>query len=69
MPVLLKTPPWSIAACDEAMQYGPTAQPKTTRMQFLRDELADMVEAGHWLVLPYSAVQDMLLTYEFHHWA
>ena len=29
----------------------------TTRSAFLRDELADMVEAGHWLVLPYSAVR------------
>ena len=40
------------------MQYGvPQLSQKTTRSAFLRDELADMVEAGHWLVLPYSAVR------------
>ena len=56
MPVILKTPPWTIAARDEAMQYGAHSSARDHK-DFLRDELADMVEAGHWLVLPYSAVR------------
>ena len=56
MPVVLKTPPWSIAARDEAMQYGAHSSAEDHK-EFLRNELADMVEAGHWLVLPYSSVR------------
>ena len=55
MPVVLKTPPWTIAARDEAMQYGAHSSAEVYK-EFLRDKLADMVEAGHWLVLPYSSI-------------
>ena len=56
MPVILKTPLWSIAVRDEAMQYGAHSSAEDHK-EFLRNELADMVEAGHWLVLPYSSVR------------
>ena len=56
MPVVLKTPPWSIAARDEAMQYGAHSSAEDHK-EFLRDEIADMAEAGHWLVLPYSTIR------------
>ena len=56
MPVVLNTPRWTIAARDEAMQYGSHSSAKDHK-DFLHDELADMVEAGHWVVLPYSAVR------------
>ena len=56
MPVVLKTPPWTIEGRYEAMQYGAHSLAYDHK-EFLRDELADMVEAGHWLVLPYSTVR------------
>ena len=56
MPVVLKTPPWTIAARDEDMQYGAHSSADDHK-EFLHDKLADMVEAGHWLVLPYSSVR------------
>ena len=56
MPVVLKTPPWSIAARDEAMQYGAHSSAEDHK-EFLHNKLADIVEARHWLVLPYSTVQ------------
>ena len=56
MPVVLKTPPWTIAPHNEAMQYRARSSANDHK-EFLRDELADMVKAGHWLVLPYSSVQ------------
>jgi hypothetical protein len=57
MPVVLKTPPWSLEQRDAAVQYGSHSSAEAHR-DFLRDELADMVEAGHWVVLPYSAVRN-----------
>ena len=56
MLVVLKTSLYSIEASDEAIQYGAHSSAEDHK-QFLRDELADMVEAGHWLVLPYSSVR------------
>ena len=56
MPVVLKTPLWTIAACNEAMQYGAHSAANDHK-EFLRDKLSDMVKAGHWLVLPYSSVR------------
>ena len=56
MPVALKTLLWSIAARDKAMQYGTHSSAEDYK-EFLRIELTDMVEAGHWLVLPYSSVR------------
>ena len=55
MPVVLKTPPWTIEARDEAMQYGAHSS-ANGHIDFIHDKLVDMVEAGHWLVLPYSTV-------------
>ena len=55
MPVILKTPLWTIAARDEAVQYRAHSSANDHK-EFLHDKLADMVEAGHWLVLPYSTV-------------
>ena len=38
------------------MQYGAHSSANDHK-DFLRDKLADMVEAGHWLDLPYSTVR------------
>ena len=35
---------------------GPTAQLKTTRTFYVTSSQGDMIEAGHWLVLPYLDV-------------
>ena len=56
MPVVLKTALWTIAAHNEAMKCRAHSSANDHK-EFLRDELADMVKAGHWLVLPYSTVQ------------
>ena len=56
LPVVLKTQPWTIAARDEAKEYGAHSSANEHK-DFLHDELADMVEAGHWFVLPYSTVR------------
>ena len=55
MPVALKTPPWTIAARNEALQCKAHSSANDHK-EFLHDKLADIVEAGHWLVLPYSSV-------------
>ena len=46
MPVVLKTPPWTIEARDEAMQYGAHSS-ANDHNDFIRDKLADMVETGN----------------------
>jgi hypothetical protein len=50
--------PWSLAQLDAAILRGPH---KSTQdhIDFLREEFFDMVKAGQWLVLPYSAVRNL----------
>ena len=55
--MILKTPPWTMAARIEAIQYRAHSLANAHK-DFLHDKLTDMVEAGHWLVLPYSTVQN-----------
>ena len=42
MPVVLKPPPWTIAPCNEAMQYG-THSSASDHNTYLRDEDMEMV--------------------------
>jgi len=57
MPVLLKTPTWTVAACNTALPNGAHSSANDHK-NFLHYKLAGMVEtAGYWLGLPYSAVQ------------
>jgi hypothetical protein len=56
MSVLLKTTLSTIAACNKAMQYRAHGSARDHK-EFLCNKLADMVEAGHWLVLSYSTVR------------
>lgn len=55
-PVHMSTPPWTTSRNDAAVQRGPHKSAITYR-DFLRDELADMVERATWLVLPYHLVR------------
>ena len=53
VPILQHTPPWTRARLDAAITRG--SHPSTlTHSKFLREEMADMVEQKHWVVLPYS---------------
>ena len=50
------TAEWSLTQRDTALHRGP--HPSTCGSEsFVRDEFADMVAAGHWLVLPYELVK------------
>jgi hypothetical protein len=54
----LSDDPWTLAQLDAAAARGPhkgTAE----HIEFMRDEFQDMVNAGQWLVLPYSAVREL----------
>ena len=57
-PVLMKTEEWSLERRDAAVRRGchPSANEHKT---FLRGEMAEMVERGQWMVLPYSAVRKL----------
>ena len=54
--MVLNTLQWSIAGHNEAIQYRAHSSAGDCK-EFLHNELADMVKAGHWFVLPYSIVQ------------
>jgi hypothetical protein len=57
-PVLFTTKPWTSAQRDAAIARGPHKSAHEY-VDFLRDELADMVERATWVVLPYSHVRDL----------
>ena len=56
VPVLQRSPPWTQEQKHAAMQRGshPSANSHT---DFLRDEMADMVQQRFWIVLPYDLLQ------------
>ena len=56
MPVVLKTPLWSIPACGKAIQYKAHSSAEDHE-DLPCNKLADMVKAGHWVLLSYSSVQ------------
>jgi hypothetical protein len=57
-PSLQTTKPWTLEKLDAAIRRGPH---KSTAMHsnFLRDEFADMMEAGQWVVVPYRCVRHL----------
>jgi hypothetical protein len=55
VPVLQSTPPWSLAQRDAAILRG-SHQSTREHQQFLRDEMADMIEQQYWIVIPYKDV-------------
>jgi hypothetical protein len=55
VPVLQRTPLWSQSKTHSAMTRG--SHPSThARLQFLREEMADMVEQHFWVVIPYKYI-------------
>ena len=57
-PVLQATKPWSRDDISTALARG-SHQSALGHLEFLRDEMADMVEQGYWTVLPYSSVLNL----------
>ena len=57
-PVVLSSKPWTTSQKDEAVARGPH-QSSNEYVDFLRDELADMVERATWMVLPYSRLRQL----------
>ncbi len=57
-PVVLHSPPWTKDCIDAAVVRGPHKS-AIDRADFLRQEFADMIDKGQWLVLPYSHVRHM----------
>ncbi|MGH7974696.1 MAG: hypothetical protein ACREBR_04160, partial [bacterium] len=57
--VRMRTAPWSLEQLDTAMQYGSHASVAGEFSEFLREEMADMVKKGYWLVLPYTKVRTL----------
>jgi hypothetical protein len=54
-PVHKLDPAWSISDLDAAVRRG-AHRSTHDHQEFLREEFADMTEAGQWLVLPYSLI-------------
>lgn len=57
-PVRRSAPDWSRRDLDAAIQRG-AHRSTLAHGEFLREEFADMVEAGQWIVFPYAWVQDL----------
>jgi hypothetical protein len=57
-PITMSTPPWSQAQKDHAIQRG--NHPSTlAHADFLREEMADMVQQRFWVVVPYQNVRHL----------
>lgn len=56
VPCTLADAPWSASDHQHAIQRGPH-QSARDYIEFLRQDMADMVAKGFWIVLPFTAVQ------------
>jgi len=56
-PVVLSSAPWTKDRLDAAMERG-SHRSAIEHLAFLREDMADYVNAGHWMVLPYSMLRD-----------
>ena len=57
-PAQFSSDPWSLQQKDDAVLRGPH-QSSYQYIDFLRDELADMVDRATWIVLPYSRLRHL----------
>ena len=55
-PVKLSSKPWTTAQNDAAIARGPHKS-ANEYIEFLRSEMAEMVKAAQWIVLPYSKIR------------
>lgn len=56
--VPLDTTPWTPAYRDKCVAYG-AHQSATLHKEFLREEMADCIEKGFWVVLPYDIAREL----------
>ena len=57
-PATCSTPPWTQQQRDASIQRGP--HPSTSAyLGFLEEDMADMIQKGYWVVLPYHLVKDL----------
>jgi hypothetical protein len=54
----LDDPPWSAGTIDACALRGPHPSANLFK-EFLRDEMADFIEAGFWVVLPLKQVREL----------
>ena len=57
-PVLQSTRPWDRDTISMALARG-SHQSALSHLEFLRDEMADMIDQGYWVIVPYSQVLDL----------
>ena len=58
MRVPMDDPPWSDVTIQQCADRGPHPSANLFR-EFLRDEMADFIEAGFWVVLPLEQVRSL----------
>jgi hypothetical protein len=58
VPVVLAAPPWTADQLQAAIDRGPHKS-AFEHHEFLREEMADMIQAGHWTVLPWSVAKHL----------
>jgi hypothetical protein len=58
VPVPMDDPPWAPEAIDQCAERGPHPSANLHR-EFLRDEMADFIDAGFWVVLPLDQVRGL----------
>ena len=56
--VNLKGPDWTTGELQERLERGPHKS-ATEYAEFVRDEMADFVKKGYWVVLPFDKVKDL----------
>jgi len=57
-PIVLRTPLWSMAQRNQAMERG-SHQSATLHLKFLEQEMLTMVKKGQWLILPYEDIKNL----------
>ena len=58
VPVKMTSTSWTTAELDARAQRG-SHQSCQAHIEFVREEMAEFVKKGYWLVLPYSLVRDL----------
>ena len=58
VPATMADEPWTLQRKDECMARGPHKSAEE-HSEFIRDEMADNIEQGFWVVLPYEQVKHL----------
>ena len=58
VPVPMDTSSWTSKHKDDCVAYG-CHKSAEMHKEFIREEMADFIEKGFWVVLPYSIAKDL----------